>query len=222
MTVWRVLCLLIVLWPANAGWTQTISLAPPDPKRWDASGSIGWLAGDKSEIAEEWNNWYDTFAASVDVARYWTPHVKTEAGALFTTEGAVFSHVQVPAPGQTFPIFIPREHRFRLNAVNVGGAYQFFDNQWVHPEVMAGVQFGWEHERQFAPDVVFGRDPRNPVIVPPVDRAEGYDFVVRPFVGIGSKFYVNERGFIRSDLTVAWHRGGVGQVSWRVGAGVDF
>jgi hypothetical protein len=218
-----ILACVVVLCVATSSFAQSVSLVPAGRTAWDVSGSIGWLAGDKSDFAEEWNSWYDTFAASIEVGRYWTPHIKTAVGGTFTTEGSVYSHVQVPAPGQQFPIFIPREHHFRLNAIDIGAAYQFLDNQWVHPFLNAGVQLGWEHQRQFSPEqVFFGRDPRNPLIVPPLDRRDGYDFSARPFIGGGAKFYVNERGFIRTDVMVGGHRGGIGQVSWRVGAGVDF
>jgi hypothetical protein len=45
---------------------------------------------------------------------------------------------------------------------------------------------------------------------------------VRPFALGGAKFYVNERGFVRTDLGLAWHEGRVGQITWRIGIGVDF
>ena len=214
------LFLVLAAAPAEA---QSISLEPGQPARWDATGNLGWLSGNKSGIAEEWNDWYDTLAASVDVGRYWTPHFKTEAGAVFTTDGTVYSNVAVPLPSPPFGAFIPREHQFRLNALNLAGAYQFFDNQWVHPFLQAGVQLGWEHERRFAPEHVFpGVDPRNPAIAPLINRDEGYEFEARPFVGGGAKFYVNERGFLRTDISVGWQRGGIAQVSWRAGVGVDF
>lgn len=200
-----------------------IAQGPPDAKRWDAAGSVGWLAGDKSDLAEEWNDWYDTFAVSADVGRYWTPHLKTEAGVLFTTEGSVYSATQVPVPGQPFPLFIPREHHFRLAGASLGAAYQFLDNQWVHPFLNAGVQLGWEHERLFSPEqVIPGFDRRNPTVAPLIDRDEGWSFAARPFVGGGAKFYVNERGFVRTDFTLAWHEGGIGQATWRAGIGLDF
>jgi hypothetical protein len=213
-----VMCCFVVMCSSENAWAQSFS----DLKRWDVAGSIGWLAGDKSDIAEEWNDWYDTFAGSVDVGRYWTPHLKTEAGFLFTTEGSVYSHLQVPLPRQPFPAFVSREHHFRLAALNLGLAYQFLDNQWVHPFVTAGVQLGWEHERRATQQVIPGVDPRGPVIPPLIDRTEASEFEARPFASGGAKFYVNERGFVRTDLTVAWHKGGIGQVAWRTGIGVDF
>src|SRR5688572_20057246 len=199
-----VMCCFVVLCFSAISSAQSVSLTPSESRSWEVTGSVGWLAGDKSDFAEDWNDWYDTFAASIDVGRYWTPHLKTEAGIIGTTEGSVYSHVQVPSPRQPFPIFIPIEHHFRLTAVNLAAAYQFLDNQWVHPFLSAGVQLGWEHERRFVPgQAIFGLDPRNPQIAPLLDHVEEREFAARPFVSGGAKFYVNERGFVRTDLTVA-------------------
>jgi hypothetical protein len=213
----------LVLLCIDGAFAQAVSLAPSERAAWDVSGTLGWFSGNKSGVAEEWNDWYDTFAASVDVGRYWTPHLKTEAGATFTTAGTVYSHVEVPLPSQPFPIFIQREHHFRLNAVNLAAAYQFLDNQWVHPFAQAGVQLGWEHEERLAPEFLGrGVDPRNPIPAPLVTREEGSTFGVRPFAGVGAKFYVSERGFVRSDVTLGWNRHGIAHAHWRAGFGIDF
>jgi hypothetical protein len=42
-----------------------------------------------------------------------------------------------------------------------------------------------------------------------------------PFAATGFKAYFNERGFFRTDLKLQF-RGGVEQVAWKVGVGVDF
>jgi hypothetical protein len=215
------ICCLVILCSA----APAIAQPAPESKHWDAAASIGWVGGDKGDFAEEWDDWYDTFAASVDVGCYWTPHLKTEIGGVFTTEGRVVSYDSVlPRPGDPFPIFITREHHFRLNGVTASAAYQFFENQWVHPFLAAGVQLGWEHERVFSPEQFFyGRDPRNPSVISSlVDDDRGWTFSARPFASGGAKFYVSERGFLRTDLTVAWYGGGVAQVGWRAGAGIDF
>jgi hypothetical protein len=223
MVVVCIVVLSIVGLHAGRASAQTVSLAPAERAAWDASGSLGWFSGNKSGVAEEWNDWYDTLAASVDVGHYWTPHLKTEAGATFTTTGTVYSHVEVTVPSQRFPAFIQREHQFRLNAVNLAAAYQFLDNQWVHPFAHAGVQLGWEHENRLAAEFLGpGVDPRDPIVSPLINRDERSTFAARPFAGLGAKFYVNERGFLRSDFNVGWNRDGAAHVTWRAGAGVDF
>jgi hypothetical protein len=202
---------------------QTISLAPSDPKRWDTSITIGWLGGDKEELAGEWNDWYDTFATSVEAGRYWTPHFKTDLTATFTTDGDVYSQEQFTVPGQRFPTFFSRELRFGLTALNLSASYQFLENTWVHPFVAAGLQLAWERHRVETPfPTAFGRDGRGPFPVPLSPDPSGTTFDPRPFVSGGAKFYVSEQGFIRSDLSAAFDGRGVTRVWWRVGGGIDF
>jgi hypothetical protein len=217
-----VLCWCVVVATGGTVAAQSVSITPPDPKRWDVTGSIGWLGGDKSEIGEDWNDWYDTFATSLDLGRYWTPHLKTEAGIIFTTEGLVFSHEERVFPGERSSIVIPREHHFRITGVTTSATYQFLENTWVHPFLTAGAQFTEERERSFSHDVPFFRRDltRVDVAIPPPHQETV--FSVRPFARGGAKFYVNERGFVRTDLAVAWNDGGIAQVSWRAGIGVDF
>ncbi len=215
-------CCLLVLCCSPAAFAQAVIVSPSDPRTWDVTGSVGWFAGNKSGIAEEWNDWYDTFATSLEVGRYWSPHFKTEGAAIFTTEGTVFGRQEPIAPGEGPPIFIPREHHFRVRAFTASATYQFFENTWVHPFVTAGVQFTEERERAFSPDVPFyGRDFTR-IDIPIAPPRQATVFSVRPVVSAGAKFYVNERGFVRTDLGVAWHEGRVAQVVWRAGMGVDF
>jgi opacity protein-like surface antigen len=213
---------LAVLCCSQAAFAQSVVIAPSDPKRWDVTGSIGWLAGDKSDIAEEWNDWYDTFATSLDVGRYWTPHVKTEAAVTFTTEGGVFARQQPFIPGGGPPIYIPREHHFRVTAFSATATYQFLENTWVHPFLTAGVQFTEERERAFSIGIPYSGRDFSPIDVPIEPPRQATVFSVRPIATGGAKFYVNERGFVRTDLGVAWHHGRVAQVTWRAGIGVDF
>ena len=214
------LCVALVC-VSNVSSAQSVVLSAPDQKRWDVAGSVGWLGGNKSGIAEEWNDWYDSFAASLDVGRYWTPHLKTEAGILFTTEGDVMSHSdRVTVDGVS--IFIPREHHVRVTALTASATYQFLENTWVHPFLTAGAQFTEERERAVSLDVpFFTRDSRR-VEVPIPAPTQATVFSIRPFAMGGAKFYVNERGFVRTDLGMAWHEGRVAHATWRAGIGVDF
>ena len=208
---------------AQAAAAQGTSLAPSDPKRWDTSITIGWLGGNKEQLAGEWNDWYDTFATSVDVGRYWTPHFKTDLGATFTTDGDVYSQERFTVPGQSFPVFFSREHRFAIRALNLSAAYQFLENTWVHPFAGAGVQLAWERHRVETPfPTAFGRDGRGPFPVPLPPDASGTTFDPRPFVLGGAKFYVSEQGFIRTDLSAAVDGRGATRVWWRGGGGIDF
>jgi hypothetical protein len=212
--------LLILLLSRLAG-AQTISLTPSDPKTWDSAVTIGWLGGNKGELAEEYNDWYDTFATSVDLGRYWTPHLKTEIGGTFTTQGSIYVPERITIPGQAGPVFVSREHRYRVASLNLTAAYQFLENAWVHPFVAGGLQVAWERRRIQTPFPPFGRDG-SPVPVPPALERPGTNFEPRPFVSGGAKFYVSERAFLRTDLSAAYDDRGAARVWWRAGAGVDF
>ena len=217
-----VVCCLVVLCGSHAAFAQSVIVTPSDPRRWDIAGSVGWLGGNKSGIAEDWNDWYDTFATSFEVGRYWSTHVKTEADILFTTEGTVFSSTQYRVPDEPVPVFVPREHHFRMTAVSASATYQFFDNTWVHPFLTAGVQVGRERERASSPGVPYFRRDFTGVEIPIEAPRQVTVLSVRPLARGGAKFYVNERGFVRTDLAVAWNEDGVAQVTWRAGIGVDF
>jgi hypothetical protein len=199
-----VLSLAAILF-ARAAIAQTISLVPSDPRVWDTSVTIGWLAGNKQAIAGEWNDWYDTLATSVDLGRYWTSHLKSEAAATLTTAGTVYSRLS------------PSEHRFAFRALNVSAVYQAFENSWVHPFVAAGVQFGSERERART----FAVPQRAGAVALPTETTHTA-FEVRPFLSGGAKFYVSERAFIRTDLSGAFDGGGGTRVWWRFGGGIDF
>ena len=216
------LCVAAIVLATRAA-AQTVSLAPSDPKRWAAGVTVGWLGGNKEELGGGWNQWYDTLATSLDVSRYWTPHLKTDLSASFTTDGEIYSQEQLAVPGQPLPVFFSRAHRYGLTALNVSASYQFLENQWVHPYAGAGVQLAWERHHVEAPfPGAFSRDGRGPFPIPPASDGARTSFDPRPFVLGGAKFYVTEHGFIRSDLSAAFGGGGATRVWWRVGGGIDF
>ena len=223
MTIRPVAIACAAIFFSHSAIAQTITLAPSDPKVWDTTVTIGWLGGNKQALAGPWNDWYDTFATSLDVGRYWTSHLKTEVGATFTTTGDVYSQDQFSVPGQPSPIFFSREHRFRLTAVNLSGAYQALENSWVHPYIGGGVQLAWERHEVEAPfQTAFGRDGRGPFVVPLVPEPRRTTFDPRPFLSGGAKFYLTEHGFVRTDLSAAFDGSGATRVWWRIGGGIDF
>lgn len=208
---------LLAASPAAA---QTISTTPRNPARWDVGGGIGWLAGNKDDLAGEWNDWYDTYAVSLDAGRYWTPHLKTEASATFTSEGSVYGQDQLAIPVQPYSIYRFREHHFRLTAISAAAVYQFLENSWVHPFVAAGVSVEWERERTLTQQFL----PTNErLFIPPV-RSETHETSLHalPFVGGGFKFYASERVFIRTDIGSAFDTRGLSRFTWRAGIGTDF
>jgi hypothetical protein len=207
---------------ASAATAQTVSTTPRNPPRWDAGVSAGWLAGNKEGVAEEWNDWYDTFAVSVDAGRYWTTHLKTEAGATFTSEGSVYGRDQIALPGQPYPIFRFREHHVRVGAISAAAVYQFLENAWVHPFVAAGLSLGWERERTVVPEQILPIGGPRPFVIPATSETHVSSVRARPFIGGGFKFYAGERVFIRTDIGTAFDSRGLSQFTWRAGIGADF
>lgn len=212
-----------LLWtPAVAAQERpAISLVPADPARWDVAGHAGWLRSNKSEIGADWNDWYDAAAGGISGGYYFTPHVKTDVHATFTTEGRIFTNESIPVAGQPFPTFRTSEHFFQTAAFGASGSYQFFENQWVHPSVGAGLDLVRERHRVYTPQqFVSSRDPR-PVVIPAVSGPTEVSYAARPFVTTGVKFYVTDRTFVRTDLRSSFSTRGLSHVIWTAGIGVD-
>src|SRR5688572_32440149 len=64
----------------------TVVLSPADPSRWDAAVHVGWLGENKSEIAPNWNQWYDAASFGASAGYYWTPHLKLDVELGTTTK----------------------------------------------------------------------------------------------------------------------------------------
>lgn len=210
----RLLCVTAVaLWPcvAPAQTAGGISLLPAEPARWDVSGDVGWLSRNKSDIAPDWNDWYDVPGGGLSVGYYWTPHLKTDVRLAFSGEGRVHQEERIVIPGAPFPGFRLREHRFRTATLGAGIAYQFFENQWFHPYLGGGLEMLRESHQQFAHDRNTGGT---------LDSVR-VSWAARPFAAGGFKWYVNEHGFVRSDLRLSVGSGGVSHVGWTAGIGVD-
>jgi hypothetical protein len=191
------------------------TFVPETQRRWDAAGFVGWRGVNKSAVAPEWNEWYDVAAFSVSTGRHLTPHVKIDLDLASTSVGRVFAQDIVALPGP-LPYYQLREHRFRRTTLATTLAYQFFENRWVHPFLGVGLEGVRESER-LEVGFVPGRGP-----VPSSMRQTHAAYKARPFVTGGFKFYVSERGFIRTDVVSAFSSSGAESAVWRVGAGVDF
>lgn len=213
-----------LMWPttASAQANGGISLTPADLPRWDVSASLGWLSSNKSEIGPDWNAWYDVLSAGGAAGYYVTPNLKAELRLALSGEGSIYQEERIDIPGQLFPAFRLREHHFRATTLGAGVTYQFFQNQWFHPHVGAGIEVARESDRMFAQAWrVPSREPGAPLVIPAVDGGTTVSWAARPVVSTGFKWYVNERGFIRSDVSVAIGNKRTAHVAWTAGIGVD-
>jgi hypothetical protein len=196
-----------------------ISLTPADPARWDIAGSIGWLGADTSGAGTIGDDSYDTFAGSVVVGRYVTPHLKTEIHGGMTGEGRIYRVEELPLPG-TPPVFRAQEHYFRSAAIGAGVFYQFFENQWFHPFAGGGVDVLRERDRVEV-QLPFGPVPGRvlPPLPPPPPPQVRY--TARPFVATGFKWYLAERTFMRMGVQASFSNHGTTHVVWTAGIGAD-
>ena len=200
--------------PASAQDQLVTTFIPGAQRLWDAAGFVGWRGVNKSELAPEWNEWYDAAAFSVSAGRYLTPHLKIDVDLSTTSVGRVESPDFVTTPG-TVPYYYYREYRFRRTTLAPSLVYQFFENRWVHPFLGVGLE-GVRETQRLEIEVVSGRGLLRP------GAESDVSYRARPFVTGGLKFYVSERGFIRTDWVSAFSSSGAESAVWRFGGGVDF
>ena len=217
---YRATCLLlVVLLPGavHAQGSSEVLLGDPSPPAWDASGHVSWLTVNKSDIAPEWNRWYDVATFGASIGRFFGPHLKVEFDAATSTSAEVYVE-RIALATQPYPIYVTQPQRFRMTTFSAGAAYQFLDNKWIHPVAGAGVESARERNTI---EAVVGPFPPPPVVnLDPPGTTVSWDH--RPFADVGFKWFVSERAFIRSDVRTTFDTGGVSQVSWRSGFGFDF
>jgi hypothetical protein len=195
--------------------------------RWDAGLIVGTFAGravlaDRGTYDYYGDNWFHSAQGGVFVGRRWTTHFKTEAAFSAAGEGRHYATRLVTVPGQPYPIPYGVEQYTRVRQVALTAAWQFLDNQWVHPFLEAGVAFDTSRTRGFAPGGSFySGDARTPIVLPPETLETRTRTVARALIGGGAKLYATPRLFFRTDA-----RGAVGsrleQIAFRAGIGVDF
>src|SRR6185295_15320525 len=175
-----------ILLIAPAAWAQAppaISLSPAQPARWDVAGQITWFGSNKSTVAPGWNHWYSAGAGGLTIGRYWTPHLKTEiagtvsrVGRIYVADPVIFNPL-VPTP------FVARERLFQATTVTASVAYQFFENQWVHPFVGGGLELVRERQRvNVLRQTISTRDPASSQFIPGSLGAADVSYAAQPFV----------------------------------------
>lgn len=202
---------------------QTVTRAPADPMRWDTAIHVGWLGGNKSHVGPGWNDWYDAASVDASAGYYLTSHLKLDLGIGTAAEAAMSIVEPSPLPGDGFPYYRTREHRFRATSVAGGVSYQFLENAWFHPFIGGGVAVIHERERAGAQvnQTIF-RDAQTRVLLPPLPALDITATTAHPYGAVGFKAYASERVFFRTDLRVAASKDRARSAEWRAGCGVDF
>jgi len=220
-TCLRIACLATILAsPAavHAQGSPDVVLRDPSPPHWDVSGHVAWLTVDKGDIAPQWNRWYDVATFGASAGRFFGPHVKIEADVATSAWADVYVEHSFITAAQPYPIYYAQPERFRMTTLSGGLSYQFLNNRWFHPVVGAGFESARE-TRVVESFTVGGPPPAGAAIDPPGTTVSWEN---RPFAHVGAKFFVSERGFIRSDVRTTFGGHGVAQVSWRTGFGMEF
>jgi hypothetical protein len=203
-----VLCaaLLALSLPAEAI-AQTASAGDSQPfRKWDIGGGLNIRFGDNQDAVVPVGAW------TADVGRYWTPHLKTSV-AVMTTRHETSGGSGAFDPGAftgSYTEIITRPAGFGASV-----AYQFLDNEFVHPYVTAGARMATTFT---STDVYSTRPPYGRVTTTTPSRLEA-----RPVVGGGFKsYFANGRAFMRSELTMSIAPHGATNAILLIGAGVDF
>lgn len=188
---------------------------PPVPggsqpfRKWDIGGTLAIRFGEKDDAVIPAGAW------TADLGRYWTPNFKTSV--------AVMTAGQTTYGSSPAGIYDPRSFAtsYTRNVTQPAGfaasaTYQFLDNEFVHPYVLAGARFA---STSATTEVFSTRSPYGPL-----GSASTPDVLqVRPVVGGGFKsYFANGRAFMRSELQMAVGPGGTAHPILQIGAGVDF
>jgi len=198
---------------------------PPAPMRGDVHVVIGWqnLRMDPSEDGfgpnDNWSN--SILFGGAGAGWYWTEHLKTQVDFGGGTEAEHYRYRQLTLNGQQASE-ISQVH-VQQQSLAISQQYQFFRNQWFHPHLGAGVDIGRE-TRTARYEPIFAFDPALRItrqIAPARVEPSRTRTVVRPFVQTGFKAYMTRRAFFTSDVRLM-ARGGIDEVLFRFGFGIDF
>lgn len=170
--------------------------------------------------------WYNTGQIGLIVGRHVSTNLKVELELSTGAEGHQYVQRWVNVANALYPVPYGTERFSTLRQVSGSLVWQFFDNEWVHPFVQAGVAADVERVRSYTPaQTIYVGDSRLPAsrVVVTEERREGPATTTTPglILGGGAKFYASPRFFIRTDgRFTASGRGH--HVALRLGLGIDF
>jgi hypothetical protein len=195
---------------------------------WDLA-AIGGVLGVHSPVADNqssYEDWFHTGLYALNLGRHFTRHVKVEleVSGSGTARQYVSRFVAVPGLPGRYPL--NAEAETTLRSFSTAATWQFFDNEWVHPFLSAGVQADVERRTlRVWQQPIYPSDPRTApnqfVVIPEQREGPSTSTTWRPVIGGGVKVYVTPRAFVRADARTTL--GAAPQaVSFRGGVGFDF
>ena len=178
---------------------------PGSFRTWDVSTTAGSFHGQSSSDNSSsgyHDDWHDAPEWLVTAGHYWSPHLKTEVEFGATGEGDRYSQRVISLPGGPAQYPASAQDFVRIRQASARVAWQFLDNQWIHPYLSAGVSFDQERTRTHVYTPIFYPDPRNPStrVVGTAEHDEPSRTTYRPGLvfGGGAKWYVSAAVFIKT------------------------
>jgi hypothetical protein len=192
------------------------------PPRADVHVAAGWQNLHKEQPLEHYNDWLNAiFYGGAGAGWYWNDHLKTQIDFGGGTRDHQFRTEQFVIDGQ--PVYASSRAAIRETNVSISQQYQFFRNQWFHPHLGAGVEFARETVNEdFQPVYVFDNVTRtSKPVIPATMTGPAHQFLARGFAEAGFKAYMTRRAFFTGDMRTMF-RGGLDEVLFRAGFGIDF
>jgi len=198
---------------------------PPSPvalPQADVHVVLGWQNLLVPQPQDRYNAWLNgIFYGGAGAGWFWTDHLKTQIDLGAGTRARQYRYEATTLDGNQ--AYESSRLSIREQNVSIGQQYQFFRNQLFHPHVGGGVELVREtRTEEFDPLIVYDSTGRVTRLVTPA-RVEGptHHFLARAFVETGFKAYMTPRAFFTSDARLMF-RGGIDEVLFRAGFGVDF
>ena len=213
---------LICAAPAAAQTPDTSAAAG----RADFQAVIGWqnlrMHRDDNPFDRPDHNWaHAILYGGAGVGWYWTEHLKTQLDIGGGTPTRHYLYRALTING--FQASEISRVRVTRPSLAISQQYQFFRNEWFHPRLGIGLDLARETRTQHF-DPVFGYDSVSRIsrqLAPARTEGPTRRFVARPFAEAGFKAYMTRRAFFNADARLMVH-GGIDQVLFRAGFGVDF
>ena len=189
--------------------------------RADVHFVLGWQNVQRRQPVSQYNNWInDILNGGAGAGWYWNDHLKTQVD--FGANTLARQYRYEPFTSGSIQSYQASQLSTRKQSVAIGQQYQFFRNQWFHPHVGAGVDLARETTtEEYQPVLVFDNVGRTSRELPGHTDPPQHRFVARPFLEAGFKAYMSRRAFFLTDSRFAF-KGGVNEVLFRFGFGVDF
>lgn len=218
----RILGFVLTACLSGAGVAAAQTDVTPALPRADAHFVIGWQNLHEEQPVDHYNDWLNgIFYGGAGAGWYWNDHLKTQVDFGAGTKGTQYRFEQVVVNG--IPTGQSSRVSVRQDSVAIAQQYQFFRNQWFHPHVGGGLDIARETvTEEYQPIFVFDNATRTPrELVPPHPNTTDHRLIARPFAEAGFKAYMTRRAFFTADSRLMI-RGGIDEVLFRFGFGIDF